>query len=203
MKKLLYTSLVLSLIACKKEENKAENSGGIMDKIEAVKNTGKVMGSVDDFQKNIETLSKKTPVTNDELKASIPENLLGLPRTEITVGNMSAMKISSAEAEYKNEEKRIGINIMDGAGEAGSSVISLLALSLNADMEKTTENGFEKTVKIGDSKALVTQRNSDGTTYSEIKTVLKNRYMVDISGDGFTVDELTKALSEIGINSLP
>ena len=204
MKKFLLAVLVLSLVSCKKEEKTTENSGGLMDKIDAVKNSGKIMGSVNDFQKNLENLKKLTPLTNDELKAAIPETLLGLPRKEITVGNMSAMSVSSAEAKYHNgESKSININIMDGAGEGGSSVISILALSLNADMEKTTEDGFEKTTKIGNDKAMVTQRNNNGLTSSDIKTVVKGRYMVDISGEGYTVEELSKALADLKINSLP
>lgn len=202
MKKLLIPAVILSMVACKKNEAK-EQEGGLMSKIEAVKNTGKMAASIDDIQKNADNLRAMTPLNNDELKAIIPETLLGLKRSEITVGNMSAMSVSSAEAKYGDGTKSVSINVMDGAGEAGSGIISILSMSLSADMEKTTDDGFEKTMKIGNSKALVTQRANNGVPSSDIKTILKNRYMVDISGEGFTVDELTKALSEIGTNKLP
>ena len=202
MKKLLIPAVILSMVACKKNEAK-EQEGGLMSKIEAVKNTGKMAASIDDIQKNADNLRAMTPLNNDELKAIIPETLLGLKRSEITVGNMSAMSVSSAEAKYGDGTKSVSINVMDGAGEAGSGIISILSMSLSADMEKTTDDGFEKTMKIGNSKALVTQRANNGAPSSDIKTILKNRYMVDISGEGFTADELTKALSEIGTNKLP
>lgn len=202
MKKLLFLAVLMGIVSCKKDETK-EKEGGLMSKIEAVKNSGKIAASMNDIQKNAENLRQMKPLNNNELKTAIPETLLGMKRTEITVGNMSAMNVSSADARYSDGTKSVSINVLDGAGEAGSGIISILNMSLSADMEKTTEDGFEKTISIGNSKAIVTQHINNGVASSDLKTILKNRYMVDISGDGFTVDQLKDALSEMGINRLP
>lgn len=159
--------------------------------------------SVDDVKNNMEELKTKTPVTNEELKAMIPENLYGLKRTEINIGSMSVMALQSAEATYKSDQKKININIIDGAGEAGGGFISVLMMTLNADMEKTTENGFEKTQEINGTKAFVSERKSGDNIDSEIKLIQKGRYMIDASGDGLTVEELAKAISEIDFSKLP
>jgi len=202
MKKLVVLCIALSLIACKKEEKKEEKSG-IGSAIENMSNLGKIANKMDDVQKNMDELKTKTPISNDELKAAIPETLGGLKRTEITVGNMTAMSMSSADAKYSGENKNIEINMIDGAGEAGSSVISIMLMTLNADMEKTTENGFEKTAQINGNKAFVSQNTNGDAVSSEIKYIAKGRYMITASADGFTVDELAEAVKGIDISKLP
>lgn len=202
MKKLLILCTALSIIACKKEEKKEEKSG-ISSAIEGMSNLNKMAGKMDDVQKNMTELKSKTPASNDELKAAIPETLAGLKRTEITVGGMTAMNLTSAEARYSGENKNISINITDGAGEMGSSVISILLMTLNADMEKTTENGFEKTAEINGSKAFVSQSKNGESADSEVKYITKGRYMIDASGEGFTVEELAAALKDIDVSKLP
>jgi len=203
MKKLVILCAVLALTACKKEAK--EEKPGLGSVIEGVSNLNKMSKSMDKVQENIEELKATTPATNDELKSAIPETLLGMKRTEITVGSMSSMGLSSADAKYSSEngDKRISINIADGAGEAGSSIVSLFMLTLNADMEKTTEDGFEKTAEINGTKAFVSQNNGEDYVDSEIKYIVKGRYMINASGDGFTVEELAKALAEINLSKLP
>lgn len=202
MKKLIYVSILLASIACKKEE-KDQPKSELGSAIENITNVGKMSASVDDVKNNMEELKTKTPVTNEELKAMIPENLYGLKRTEINIGSMSVMALQSAEATYKSDQKKININIIDGAGEAGGGFISVLMMTLNADMEKTTENGFEKTQEINGTKAFVSERKSGDNIDSEIKLIQKGRYMIDASGDGLTVEELAKAISEIDFSKLP
>ncbi len=202
MKNLILIPSLLVIIACKKEEKKQPKSE-IGSAIENITNVGKMSASVDNIQKNMEELKSKTPVTNDELKALIPENLFGLKRTEISIGAMSVMNLHSAEATFKSDQKKITINIVDGAGEAGGSLVSVLMMTLNADMEKNTENGFEKTQEINGSKAFVSEKKSGDNLYSEIKLIQNKRYMIEASGNGFSVDELAKAISEIDLAQLP
>ncbi len=205
MRKLVLIPIVFALSACNKGENKTEEAaGGLLNTIENVKNTGKIASSIGDLQKNMEKLKTLTPATNDQLKQILPETLSGLKRKELSVGNMSVMQVSSAEARYSDDSgKHLSLNIIDGAGEAGGGVISVFALTLNADTEKTTDTGFEKTMKIGDSKAFVSQNKSGDQTNSSIKILAKGRYMIDLEGDGFTVEELEKILKEIDTSKLP
>ncbi len=202
MKKLFVICAALMLVNCKKDEKK-EDTPGIGSAIENMSNLGKIADKIDDVQKNMDALKSQKPVSNEELKSVIPETLGGMKRTEITIGNLAAMNLSSAEAKYAEDNKQIEINIIDGAGEAGSGIVSIFLMSLNADMEKTTENGFEKTAEINGSKAYVTQNKSGESTNSEIKYIVKNRYVIDVIGDGFTVDELGQAIKGLDVSKLP
>ena len=205
MKKLMMSILVLTLISCsKKEEKTEEKSGGITDIVSGVKNYSNLSKSMSDVTKNIEVLKKTTPLSNDELKAILPENLLGLKRSEFSVGDASMMNLSSAEAKYKNEDgsKSMTLEIMDGAGETGSAMVSILMMGLNMNKEKQTETGFEKTTEIDGMKALVSEEKREDKVSSKIQIIAKTRYLLTISGRGFSYEELSKAVGEINTSAL-
>ena len=204
MKKLMLTTAVLMLVACSKEEKvKEEKSGGLSDLVSTAKNYGKVSSSMEDVTKNMENLKNIQPLTNDELKAVLPETLLGLKRKELSVGDNAMMNLATAEAKYADEEnKRIKVDIIDGAGETGSAMVSIMMMGLNVNKEKTTEFGFEKSTEINGAKSIVSEtKNGEGVT-SEIQTVLKNRYLVTLNADGFSYEELKMALGEFNISAL-
>ena len=204
MKKLMLATAVLMLVACSKEEKvKEEKSGGLSDLVSTAKNYGKVSSSMEDVTKNMENLKNIQPLTNDELKSVLPETLLGLKRKELSVGDNAMMNLATAEAKYADEEnKRIKVDIIDGAGETGSAMVSIMMMGLNVNKEKTTEFGFEKSTEINGVKSIVSEtKNGEGVT-SEIQTVLKNRYLVTLNADGFSYEELKMALGEFNTSAL-
>jgi hypothetical protein len=66
----------------------------------------------DDMQKKMEELKKLTPLTTDQLKMLLPEQLMGMKRSNFNANSM--MGFASAEATYKNEtdDKEIELNIL-------------------------------------------------------------------------------------------
>ena len=195
---------VLLLVACSKEEKvKEEKTGGLSDLVSTAKNYGKVSSSMQDVTKNMESLKNIQPLTNDELKAALPETILGLKRKELSVGDNSMMNLSTAEGKYANDEnKRIKVEIIDGAGETGSAMVSIMIMGLNVNKEKTTESGFEKSTEINGVKSIVSEDKNGEKIQSKIQTVLKNRYLVTLSADGFSYEELKTALDELNSAAL-
>lgn len=200
----MFLSLSLLLLAsCTKEKEGEKKSGSIRDAISTVKNVSTISNSMEDIQKNIERLQKLTPVTNEELKAILPETMLGLERTSLSVGDNSMMKISSAEAEYGEENhNKIKIKIIDGAGQTGSSMISILMMGLTTNSEKTTKNSFTKMGDFHGVKAQITEKKKETYVDSEINYILKERYMITINAEGYTVEELKKVMDLIGNSGL-
>lgn len=196
--------LALTLISCTKSETKTEEkSGGISDLVSGVKNYSEISKSVDEVSKNIEVLKKTTPLSNEELKAILPESLLGLKRTEISVGDTSMMTLTTAEAKYKSEDRKsIDVQIMDGAGEMGSAMVSSMMMGLGGNREKTTENRFEKTTEINGMKALVSEEKSGENVSSKIQVIAKKRYLFTMSGEGISYEDLLKAFGEINTSGL-
>lgn len=205
MKKLTIATAVLMLVACSKEEKvKEEKSGGLSNMITTAKNYNKVSSSMQDVTKNIESLKNLTPLTNDELKTVLPEELLGLKRRELSVGDNAMMNLSTAEAKYADDDKqkRIKVEIVDGAGETGSAMVSIMMMGLNVNKEKTTEFGFEKSTDIDGAKAIISERKSGETLESKIQMITKNRYLMTLTATGFSYDELKNALGELNNSAL-
>ena len=194
---------LLVMASCSKEKESEKESTSIGDVFNGVKTMNTLSNSMEDIQKNTERLQKLTPISNDELKAVLPETLLGLPRVSFSVGDNSMMKISSAEAEYKDENnKNIKLKVLDGAGETGSAMISILMMGLTSNSEKTTQDGFEKMGDFNGTKAQIKETNRESGVDSEINYILKDRYMITIEGDGYTTEELKKVMDLINGSSL-
>lgn len=204
MKKLMLSAAALVLFCCSKEESKQKaKSGGLSDVVSNVKNYSKINSSVQDVSKNIETLKKMTPLTNEELKALLPEELLALKRKELSVGDNAMMQLASAEAKYSDgDQKKIKLEIMDGAGETGSAMVSILMMSFNMNKEKITETGYEKTAEINGNKAIIKENSGDNYVNSSIQMVAKNRYLITLTGDGISYDDLEKALNQLKLSQL-
>ena len=194
---------LLVMASCGKEKESEKESTSIGDVFNGVKTMNTLSNSMEDIQKNTERLQKLTPMSNDELKAVLPETLLGLPRVSFSVGDNSMMKISSADAEYKDENnKNIKLKVLDGAGETGSAMISILMMGLTSNSEKTTQDGFEKMGDFNGTKAQIKETKRESGVDSEINYILKDRYMITIEGDGYTTEELKKVMDLINGSSL-
>lgn len=203
MKKLIFAMSAILLMSCSKKEKTEESNGGFSEALNNVQNLNKLSNSMDDITKHTEELKKMTPLTNEELKTLLPEQLGGLKRTELSVGDNAMVNMSSAESSYRNEDssKKVDLQIMDGAGETGSAILSMLMMGLNMNREKITETGFEKSTEIKGIKALVSENKSGEVTNSEIQMVAKERYMITLRGDGFTYEELEKVAGEINFSN--
>ena len=204
MKKLMIIAAALMLVTCSKEEKvKEEKTGDLSDLVSTAKTYGKMGSSMQDVTKNIENLKNIPPLTNDELKAVLPEILLGLKRKELSVGDNAMMNLSTAEAKYSDDDgNRVKVEIVDGAGETGSAMVSIMMMGLNVNKEKTTEFGFEKSTEINGVKSIVSERKEGENINSEIQTVLKNRYLVTLKADGFSYEQLKSALSTLNNSAL-
>ena len=128
---------------------------------------------------------------------------MGNKRTEYSSGQAAILQVSMGEAKYKNSDgqKSVEIKITDGAG-VGSSIVTGIMFTLQSDMEKETETGFEKVTEINGVKMLVKQDTSGETTDSSLKFLYKNRYLIEVDGD-YPVDELSRSISEIKLSTLP
>lgn len=204
MKKLIILSIGLHLLTNCSNDKKNEESSSLSDAIGSVKNLNTLTNSMDDITKRSEELTKMTPLTNEEFKAVMPESVMGLKRTSISVGDNMVVKMSSANAEYNNEDrtKTVKIEIMDGAGESGSAMAAMMKLGFTSMSEKTTENGFEKTGDYNGVKSKIKETKYEDQVNSEISYLTKDRYIVTIEGIGYSVDELKSVMSDIDSSNL-
>lgn len=170
----------------------------------ALKNLSKLEEYGKELESRMNELKALKPVSNDVLKSVLPETIQELKRSSLNVGEMSALGFANAKAEYKNEDgsKIVNIDIMDGAGEGAASIVSLVFLGLNAEKEEITDTGFEKTMDIEGTRALVKEESDQGVKDSEIQWVHDKRFVIKLEGEGYSLDELTALFKSLDLSSL-
>ena len=124
MKHFIITCLVTAclLAACNSNKTKdaATTDETSKDKPSTeVTSDNTVQSSTDAMTQKIEELKKLKPLTTDQLKAMIPEEFMGMKRSNFSAN--SGMGVAFAAATYKGDgEKELKVNIWDCAGEAGA-----------------------------------------------------------------------------------
>lgn len=200
---LFVSALLLSCGGNKSSEDGGDNSPSLSDAISGFKNLNKSADVAKDWEKNQEKLAAQTPMINDEMKALLPENLAGMKRTKFTVGDASMMGLVTGQASYSDDQgKSLDLTIMDGAGEAGSGMIALYAMTLSMDMEEETESGFSKNATVNGNRATVKEDRGEGWVRSEISALVSDRYIVTLNGTGMNYEELEGVFRKLDLSKL-
>lgn len=184
---LLVISMFLSSCGKKKEEQTEQE---------------KAMEMVDKIKEEAENISNEEPkevVDAKLLKELLPETAAGLARKSAESEKTGAMgfMISKAEARYKNDDSSIEVNIIDVAGTG--ALMGMAAWSM-IDMDKETENGYEKTTTYKGNKAYekYNSKNKDG----EIAVIVAKRFVVTVSGNNIEIGKVKETLDDIDLGKL-
>ena len=137
-------------------------------------------------------------IAAQSLKAALPEQLAGLPRTgfEVQDGAALGLPTSQASAQYGNDSKQVRVEILD---VGGLGQMAVLAMGM-AQGEKETQTSAEKTWQ--DGGRTLHQRYAKDGSHAEFKTILKNGLVVSIEGDNITVGDLRKFIAQVDLNGL-
>ncbi len=203
MKKTIVLLSMLAMIACKKTEEKKDEPG-VMDAVEGFNNISKAGDALKENEKQLEALKTMTPVSNDVLKEVLAEQVGGLKRNRFNAGDASMMGLTTADAKYGDEVtgKEIEVSIMDGAGETGSSIISLTIMALSMNVETINDTETKKTETIQGFKCLTEEDENPDNISSSITFIYKERFQVALKGDKITLDELKSFLKKLDLSKL-
>lgn len=208
--KYLFTGLLAGILLAScggskssKEESNENASPSLSEAVTGLKNLNKLADAASDIEKVQQKLAKTTPLSNDQMKALLPETLTGMNRSRFSVGSAMAVGMNMAEADYsKEQENDINLTIVDGAGETGAGIVSGTLLSLSMEREEQTESGFSKTTTIGGHRASVNEDKGEGWINSEIIVVVSDRYIVTLSSSTLELKELEKAFQALDLNKM-
>jgi hypothetical protein len=137
------------------------------------------------------------------LKELLPEELDGMNRTSASgeKTNSFGIKVSQSEGKYKSEdgEQNIKITIIDLGSMKGLTGMALFAWTM-AEIDKETEDGYEKTTEFKGYKAFekYNTKNKNG----DLEVIVGDRFMVKGEGWGVDMDDIHNALSLIDFSSL-
>ncbi len=154
-----------------------------------------MQNAAEDMEKKKDELSKLTPLSMDELKALIPESLLGAPRTKYNVN--SSMGAGLASGEYKlSDSTKVSLNIYDCAGSAGAGIYSLQFLGM-INMQQESDEEYTKTVEFNGSNAY--EHCEKATNDCTFTYFAGGRYLVTLDGDHVGADALKQAARAMNI----
>lgn len=145
--------------------------------------------AADDMEKKKDELTKLTPLTTDQLKALLPESLMGGNRTEYNVAN--TMGAGMATGEYQiNDSVNVKLMIYDCAGTAGAGIYSLQYLGLMSFQQESDEE-YTKSVDFNGGKAYEhCQKATNDCTFTFFAG---GRFLVTLEGDHTGIDGLKQA----------
>lgn len=194
---LLAIIAALALVACENPVSKK-----LKETKENVSNTKEAIKEMNNMQDDIKELQKETPLTNDELKAWLPDEINGMKRTGYKAGQGSYLQIATIEATYTNEDKskKFKVEVMDGAGEMGAAATAGMRILFSQDFEEEDEYKSRRTVTKDGMKAIEEYRK--GNNRSDIQMFHNNRFFVKGQGTNMDIDETWDAIGELDLDDL-
>lgn len=150
---------------------------------------------------NIKKDGKEVEIINfRELKKRFPTSISGMERksSEGQTTGFGGMKVSVAEAEYRDGNQKLDLMITDTGG-LGAALMGMAFWS-NLEMDKETEDGFERTTEIDGHKAYMKydrRRNE-----SEIAVIFDSRFLAVAKGKGIDFDDLQEIVEDLDLDDL-
>src|SRR5258705_4543866 len=155
----------------------------------------KMQNAAQDMEKQKTELEKLTPLTMDQLKAMIPETLMGAKRTNYSAS--TAMGAGSAQGDYElNDSTRLSLNIYDCAGSAGSGIYSMQYMSMFNFLQESDEE-YTKTIDFNGGKAF--EHCEKATNNCTLSYFSGGRFLVKLESDHVCAAALKKTASGLNI----
>lgn len=132
------------------------------------------------------------------LKEALPERVQGMERVSHNgqKTGIAGLNVSTADAEYRDGDKYISITLLDSGG-LGAVMAGLAAWS-KVEMDKETEDGYERTTMTDGKKAY--EKYNRTTMAGEIAIIAAERFLISVKGENVTEEDLSKAISKIKVN---
>jgi hypothetical protein len=189
----LSLALVLALAGCGGKDEAGNEKASIGDAISAVSKLDDVADASKNMEKHMEELKKLTPLTNEQLKSVLPDSMGGVARSSFEIS--SAVGLHLADAKYEKDTQSIGLQVNDGSGEMGASMVAMVELATAMGGETETQTGYTKLVAIGNAKGSEKQDRSDANNVTnEVTLVVANRYVLIVNSRGATDMEALKTM---------
>lgn len=198
MKKLIaLTLMALLLIACKNPVTEK-----IKETKEQVSNTKNAVKEANKMQDDLKRLQEETPLTNDEMKAWLPDEIMGMKRTGYKAGQAAFIQIAQVEATYQNEDKskKLVVQVIDGAGEMGAAATAGFRIVFSQDFEEEDEYKMRRTNKRDGIKVIEEYRKNSNR--SDIQFMESDRFYFNAKGTNMDLDEVWDAVQEMDPEAL-
>ncbi len=137
------------------------------------------------------------------LQERLPPSIDGMERvsSERNEGGAMGMKVSTAKASYRSEDNReISIEVTD---MGGTGMLAMMGAAwAMVDMDRTTQDGYERTVTIEGNRGFEMERRYGGTTNHELSVIVGNRVLTKLEGENVSMDLLRSTLRDLRLGAL-
>jgi hypothetical protein len=187
---------ILILAACNNNKKSGEATITSDDGKEKVTiDVNQMQQAADEMEKKKEELSKLTPLSTDQLKAMLPETLMGGKRTEYNVANTMGTGIATGEYQV-NDSVNVKLMIYDCAGSGGAGIYSMQYLGMMS-FQQETEEEYTKSVDYNGGKAFEhCEKASNNCTFTFFGG---GRFLVTLEGDHTGIDALKQAAGSLNL----
>jgi hypothetical protein len=195
MKSAITFLLVIStiIVACKSKDKftvKDENGG------KATVDLSDIAKNADAMKDRSEALQKLPPLSLDELKAALPEQIMGANRDNMEATKMAGLA-NYSKADYRmNDSTEVEITIFDCAGTEGAGYYNMAFLGVMS-FESDNENEYTKTTEFKGDKAIETCKKK--SNHCEFTFFGIDRYMVTLKGDNVGIDKLKQIGGDLNL----
>ena len=135
----------------------------------------------------------------DVLKGYLPASVAGYVRGDVSAssGGAGGIQGSQVDARYEKGDASIRLEVTD-LGAAGA--LAGMASAFKVKSSKQTANGYEKIDTVG---GRMTTETWDGASKrGEYGVLVAERFLVQATGDGASMDELKAAVNAVGLPRL-
>lgn len=156
---------------------------------DAMQAMGKVMAQSENVTIN--------PVDFRTLRDLLPETAGALKRKSRE--GQKQMGMSEATAEYGDDEGNASISLkITDSGQMRALMAGGMAAALSMDVDKETENGYERTATF---QGFRIREQKTGNNV-ELTTLVGDRFLVEMRGDGVQPEQLKALLGELPLKKL-
>ena len=140
------------------------------------------------------------PVDFRRLRDLLPESLAGLERTNAEGAKQGTMgfSVSEASADYGAGDSTVRVKITDMGAVPAMGMMG--AAWTMTDVDRETDTGYEKTVRLGESKGYRTYDTD--SRRGEFSLVVADRFLVNVTGRGVDDGDLEAALRAVDLGAL-
>ena len=138
-------------------------------------------------------------VDPEKLKALLPDQIDGMPRTELTAQSAGAAGVatSNVEAVYAKGDARVTVRLTD---MTAMGAFAGLAGAMGVESDKETGNGYEKAGKV--NGRFTTEEWDRSAKSGKYAVIVADRFMVQAEGSASSIDDLKAAVGAVGPDRL-
>jgi len=196
MRNLLFLFLLFSMIVSACNNNKKPGDVTVVSEDGEQKTTMNLSDMEkrnEEMQKQAQDLQNLTPVSMDELKAMLPEELMGAKRARMQATTAAGTGMATAQYDV-NDSTELRVSIWDCGGPGGAGMFSLQYMTL-FNYEADSEDEYTKTIEFDGKRGI--EQCSKVEKDCKLTYFGGKRFLVTLEGENIGIDELKQVSKQI------